>query len=62
MTLHHSKIQNAEQQKEKWKAKPIHGKYLTAAEKQYINTMGLQAWLGTGNLFVETEGFVAAII
>lgn len=47
--------------KEEWKNKPLHGHYPTRIEKDEIDTRASQSWLHSGGLFVETEGFIAAI-
>lgn len=47
--------------KTRWKSKALHGRYITAIEEDHIDTGKSQAWLRSGNLFPETEGFVAAI-
>lgn len=39
----------------------MHGKYLTTIDDESIDTLASQACLKTGSLFVETEGFIAAI-
>lgn len=56
-----SRISTVAELKEKWKRKPMHGKYPTYIESETIDTKASQRWLRVGNIFVETEGFVAAI-
>lgn len=55
------KIKSEAQIKEQWKSKPLHGKYLAAIENDTIDTAASQHWLKAGELFIETEGAVAAI-
>ena len=45
-----------------WKAKPLHGRYIKRLhEDADIDAKASQSWLHSGGLFVETEGFIAAI-
>ncbi|CAH2017089.1 unnamed protein product [Acanthoscelides obtectus] len=44
-----------------WKAKPLHGRYRSRIEDNAIDTKASQGWLQSGNLFLETEGFIASI-
>ncbi|CAH2018837.1 unnamed protein product [Acanthoscelides obtectus] len=44
-----------------WKAKPLHGRYRSRIEDNAIDTKASQGWLLSGNLFLETEGFIASI-
>lgn len=39
----------------------MHGRYVTTIDRENIDTSASQQWLRSGSLFVETEGFVAAI-
>ncbi|CAH2020057.1 unnamed protein product [Acanthoscelides obtectus] len=44
-----------------WKAKPLHGRYRSRIDDNAIDTKASQGWLQSGNLFLETEGFIASI-
>ncbi|CAH2019761.1 unnamed protein product [Acanthoscelides obtectus] len=44
-----------------WKDKPLHGRYRSRIEDNAIDTKASQGWLQSGNLFLETEGFIASI-
>ncbi|CAH2020129.1 unnamed protein product, partial [Acanthoscelides obtectus] len=50
-----------EQQLQQWKSKALHGKYRTLLESDKIDTFASTAYLRSGNLFAETEGFISAI-
>ena len=50
-----------DEQLQQWKSKPLHGRYPTLLESEYIDKTASTAYLRHSNLFVETEGFVAAI-
>ena len=39
----------------------MHGKYVRRIEEKEIDTGASESWLHSGGLFVETEGFIAAI-
>lgn len=56
-----SKILTNEQQLERWRSKALHGRYRNTLENSEINLQASLAYLQTGNLFAETEGFVIAI-
>lgn len=55
------RVPGVEGLKQKWKAKPLHGKYITTLDRTDIDATASQSWLCTGNIFTETEGFIAAI-
>ncbi|CAH1976142.1 unnamed protein product, partial [Acanthoscelides obtectus] len=50
-----------DQQLQQWKIKALHGKYRTLLENDNIDTFASTAYLRSGNLFAETEGFISAI-
>lgn len=56
-----AEIPTPEQQIQTWKSKPLHGKYVATLESTYIDKSASTAYLRSGNLFSETEGFIAAI-
>jgi hypothetical protein len=56
-----SEITTPEQQLQHWRGKPLHGKYLAAIENDAIDTAASTSYLRFGNIFGETEGFIAAI-
>lgn len=47
--------------KQKWKSKPLHGRYPTQIEQSHIDSQATNAWLTKSSLFSETEGFMIAI-
>ena len=49
-----------ESRKERWEAKPIHGQYCINVNKPYVDKAATNAWLTSGDLKGETEGFIAA--
>lgn len=53
--------QTDHQKIEVWKTKPLHGKYPNTLFQDQIDTEASLAWLRSGNIFAETEGFVFAI-
>ncbi|KAJ8967778.1 hypothetical protein NQ314_002623 [Rhamnusium bicolor] len=54
-------VQTAQESKAKWRSKPLHGRYLNTIESEAMDTEGSTTYLRTGNLFIETEGFIAAL-
>ncbi|XP_075170249.1 uncharacterized protein LOC142242567 [Haematobia irritans] len=46
---------------EKWKSKPLHGKYPNLIHQEHIDIEKTNNWLLYSNMFSETEGFIIAI-
>ena len=49
-----------ERRKEHWEAKPLHGQYCLNVNKPYVDQAATNAWLTSGDLKGETEGFIVA--
>lgn len=54
-------ITTANMKIENWKMKTLHGKHQQQLAQTYIDKQASNAWLRTGNIYSETEGFMIAI-
>ena len=55
-----TKTKNINELKEKWKDKPLHGKYPIRASDHDVNSSLTHHWLSSSGLKSATEGFIIA--
>lgn len=54
-------IPSIQQKLDSWKSKALHGRYREIIDSELMDTEASTAYLRSGSLFSETEGFIAAI-
>lgn len=54
-------IPNREEKHQEWRSKALHGRHPHDLDQHHVDKMASNAWLSSGELFPETEGFMVAI-